>query len=98
MTAERFQQIRKLFEAALESPFTSRREFLHNACAGDLALMAEVERLLVAHERAIASSGAAARGGTVESSSIPPILSTGHMEKLRIGPYEVIREIARGGM
>jgi serine/threonine protein kinase len=95
MTPERFRQIRNLYEAALEIDPEKRLAFLRDACRGDDDLLDEVERLLMAHERTrgfietpILGSAAFEPAGE----SIPK------MEGRRIGAYQVLREIGRGGM
>jgi serine/threonine protein kinase len=90
MTADRFRQVRSLFEAALDRTPESCAAFLADACAGDQRLRAEVEQLLSAH----AAHGPLdipliARQMDVE---YPP------SEGKRIGPYECLRELGRGGM
>jgi len=54
MRAERFRQIRNLFDAALERDPEARNVFLKEACGGDEDLLFEVGRLLVAHGEQIA--------------------------------------------
>jgi serine/threonine protein kinase len=90
MTADRFRQVRDLFEAALEHAPDSCVAFLTDACAGDNELRAEVEQLLTAH---------AAHGAL----DIPAIarrmgVDTPTLAGRRIGPYECLRELGRGGM
>ncbi len=51
MTPERWQQIEKLFHAALERTPKERAAFLADVCAGDEELRREVESLLATHER-----------------------------------------------
>src|SRR5258707_7396193 len=51
MTPERYQQIKKLFEAALQLGRTQRAEFLRYACKDDEELCAEVQRLLASDEQ-----------------------------------------------
>ncbi len=51
MKPERWQQIDKLVEAALEQEESQRAAFLDQACAGDEALRKEVETLLAAHDQ-----------------------------------------------
>ena len=51
MTPERWQQIEKLFHAALEHEGDQRTSFLDQACAGNEELRREVESLLVSHEQ-----------------------------------------------
>ena len=43
---ERHQRIGELFNTALDQPAESRAVFLRDACGDDLALLAEVQRLL----------------------------------------------------
>ena len=52
MTPERWEQIRQVFEAALERSSGERPGFVFKACRGDEELRAEVENLLVGQERA----------------------------------------------
>ncbi len=51
MTPERWQQIDKLLEQALEQEPVSRNVFLDSACGGDDELRREVETLLAAHDQ-----------------------------------------------
>jgi len=94
MTPERFQQLEKLFEAALEREPSQRDVFLQQACVGDPALRRQVEALVASHEQA---------PSFLESPSLRlRTLLTDHESDFtvgqRIGPYEVLREIGRGGM
>ncbi len=52
MTPERWLQIDKVLQAALERPESQRAAFLDEACGGDEALRKEVESLLGFDERA----------------------------------------------
>ena len=52
MRAERWREIDRLFDAALERAPAERAAFLAAACAGDDELRREVESLLTAYERA----------------------------------------------
>ncbi len=85
MTPQRFQQIRNVFEAAVDREGTARRRFLEEACRGDQDLCAEVARLLAAHARP---------AGVLE----PPTADVLRMEGRRLGSYEILRELGRGGM
>ena len=51
MDPERWHQVDRLFEEALDRPPEERQAFLDSACAGDTALRQEVERLLAADEK-----------------------------------------------
>lgn len=88
MTAERFRQIRNLFEAAMDHGETDRAEWLAEACQGDIGLRAEVDALLKQYEK---------RSGVLDSPAVQPV-STPRLEGRRIEPWEILRELGRGGM
>jgi len=79
----------------LESGSEQRAAFLAKACAGDESLRREVESLLVSHDeaRSIFEMPAPAIAGELLGDRLPDS-AVGE----RIGPYEVVREIGRGGM
>jgi hypothetical protein len=52
LTPERFAQVRAVFEAALERPPAERRAYAAGACAGDRALLGEVEGMLATGDTA----------------------------------------------
>jgi len=52
MTAERWQQIERLYHTALKEEASQRAAFLMEACAGDEVLRREVEELLAANDQA----------------------------------------------
>lgn len=52
MTPERWQQIDRLFQSALEHEVAERVAFLDTVCGSDEELRREVESLLAAHEKA----------------------------------------------
>ncbi|MBA3555099.1 MAG: serine/threonine protein kinase, partial [Gemmatimonadales bacterium] len=91
LSPERRSRIEELFEAALDLTPEKRAAFLAEACAGDAELHAEASALLEAH---------GLPEGVLESdprrlvSAAPVALAPGE----RVGPYEVVREIGRGGM
>jgi serine/threonine protein kinase/Flp pilus assembly protein TadD len=95
MTAERWEKIKELFETALEREGSLRAAFLDEVCSGDPSLRAELGELIASHERAGSFMGAAA---------FEPAMRLGSEDRqdslvgCRIGPYEIIREIGRGGM
>jgi len=51
MTPERWQQVKELFNSALEREQSQRSSFLAEACGDDEYLRSEVESLLRSHER-----------------------------------------------
>src|SRR5205807_7307860 len=52
MKTDRWQEIDKLFHAALERETDERSAFLDEACFGDETLRKQIEALLAAHEQA----------------------------------------------
>ena len=93
MGSDRFQRCEELFHAAAPLAQKERDAFLERSCAQDPKLLADVERLLAAHDRAgdfISSPAIAAvrEGGGADEGWV------GHL----VGPYRVVREIGRGGM
>ena len=93
MTGERWEKIKELFETALEREGSLRAAFLDEACSGDPSLRAELGELIASHEGAGSFMGAAAFAPALVSAD--PLDSPGGC---RIGPYQIIREIGRGGM
>jgi len=100
----RWSQVKRVFQAALTRPPEQRRSFVGDQCGEDDALLREVEVLLAAHERAgnfverpaieavVSSSTFGGLSGDVEP--VERVLEPG----LRLGPYEVVDAIGRGGM
>jgi serine/threonine protein kinase len=92
--SERWQQVKKIFNAALERPVGERSRYLAQACAGDEDLRAEVESLLAADSQAdnvlLIPIGPAPFMDTI----VPTTLAPG----TRFGPYEIERLLGAGGM
>jgi predicted ATPase/predicted Ser/Thr protein kinase len=95
MTSERYEKIGQLFHAALELPAKSRVAFLGGACGLDVELRQEVESLLEAHDKAgdFATAPPSGMFAAWLASVDPPGDLSG-----RIGAYEVLSPIGRGGM
>ena len=95
MNAEEYEKVGQLFHAALELPPEGRSGFLRTACASNEGLRQQVESLLAAHEQAgdFASTPAmnVAARWLARQDEAPGV--TG-----RIGAYEVLSLIGRGGM
>ena len=49
MDPERWQQVKRVLESALESPERDRDAFVRDQCAGDASLQRAVESLIEAH-------------------------------------------------
>jgi serine/threonine protein kinase/TolB-like protein/Tfp pilus assembly protein PilF len=95
MTPERLKQADELVEAALKHSPDERAGFLHEACAGDEELRREVESLLAYDSRAESFLEEPALKRTAA------LIEADRAESLvgrRIGHYEIISKIGRGGM
>ncbi len=95
MTSERWQQVKEIFQAALERAAGERSDFLASACGGDDVLRKEVESLLASHEK---------DGSFIDSPAYEAAAEMIVDEKAElkpgqtIGSYEIISFISRGGM
>jgi len=95
MTPERWQQVKEIFNSAINYRPEERGLFISQACSGDQDLRSEVESLIASHERsgsfidepAFASAAALL---VDDNSELKPGQS--------IGSYEVLSFISRGGM
>ena len=91
---ERWQAVKRTFEAVLARELSERAAYLAAACAGDAPLRAEVESLLAAHESAdsfLATPAAVLDGG---SDARPSVLAQGES----VGRYRVLALLGVGGM
>jgi serine/threonine protein kinase len=94
MTPERWQQVKAIFQSALECAPSERSAFLARECGGDEALRKEVESLLASHEKDgsfIDSPAYEAAAGMLASA---PELTVGQ----KIGHYEILSTLGKGGM
>lgn len=90
-----WKQIDELFKRAIQLGAEERAAFLARECAGDRELREEVESLLAAHD-----SSSEFMDAPVFDDAIKLLQSDDDELKAgdRIGNYEVVREIGRGGM
>ena len=95
MTPERWQQVKQIFQSAIERSPAERSAFVAHACAGDPALRSEVESLISSHNQAGDSIQAMAAEAATEMLSDD---QAGRVIGKRIGRYEVMNLIGRGGM
>jgi serine/threonine protein kinase len=84
---ERWARIKEVFNAALEREPTQRAAFLEEICGTDNSLRAEVDSLLSAAEETEPAFAAF---------SPPP--ASDLMIGCRLGDYEIVRQLGRGGM
>ena len=94
MTPERWQQIDKLLEQALEREAGEREGFLEEACAGDQQLRREVESLLAAHGQA----GSALSSPPLAVTTHKPLDSLQSLIGQSIGHYQILSRLGEGGM
>ena len=96
-TPERWAEIEQLLDGALELPLRSGLSGLVAMYAEDPGLRAEVERLLGACEAAgsfLEEPAPVAAAAMVTSVDVSEALEPGD----RVGSYEIVRELGRGGM
>jgi serine/threonine-protein kinase len=95
MTPERHEQIEQLFHATLELPLPRRAAFLEEVCAGDPALLAELQALLASHDEAgqfIANSALEVAARTLGNAPAASLVGK------RIDQYEILSLLGAGGM
>jgi serine/threonine protein kinase/TolB-like protein len=93
MTAERWQQIKTIFDSAVECEPSARAEFLRQHCGSDEDLQREVESLLASDVGATSLLGRPILGAAAMLAA--PVRAATLVLKDR---YEVERELGRGGM
>ena len=94
MTPERWEQIDRLFHAAIEVEPGDRAAFLADACADDEALRTEVESLLSAHTTDNSFFETSAADVAAELFVRTLAFNPGQ----KIGNYRILRHLGSGGM
>ena len=95
MTPERWQQVKAIFNSAINYRPEEREVFISQACSGDDALRSEVESLIASHERS---------GRFIDDPAfhVAASLLADDKSELKpgqtIGSYEVVSFLSRGGM
>ena len=102
MDKERWRQIESVFAEAVELPEAESRAYLDKVCASDTELRREVELLLESDRRAQQPDGspvgqAIGHAAAAFAVQMQRDFSASQIGQ-RIGPYEIVREIGRGGM
>jgi serine/threonine protein kinase len=102
MPDESWRRVEELFLAALDIPREQRAAFLDRECGADAALRQETESLLAADTadgRNIAMVVADSAAALLDQRSLGPVSpDRDSMSGRRLGPYQVVEEIGRGGM
>jgi serine/threonine-protein kinase len=91
VTPQRFAQVRAIFEAAVERPVAERRAFAAGACAGDAALLREVEAMLAADAMADPLLDRQKVSSAPEEGRFPA-------GTVLAGRYRILGLLGRGGM
>src|SRR5215210_5860597 len=95
MTPERWQQVKDVFNSAINYRPEERSLFISRVCSGDEALRSEVESLIASHEES---------GSFIDKPAFEAAASLLANEKAElsqgqtIASYEVISFLSRGGM
>jgi serine/threonine protein kinase/tetratricopeptide (TPR) repeat protein len=108
MTPERWKEIEEVFQTAIDLPPRERRRYIVEACTGDDTLREQVEALVAQHDEAgdfIEAPAFAITGITGLDPIVDADATTVQTESFddpaigrRIGAYQILREIGRGGM
>jgi len=95
MAAENWQQVREIFDVALQQTPEQRINFINEACSGDTALLAEVESLLTSFDSS---------DDFMETPAIANVAKHELAETRQFSPgqflnhYKIIRPLGTGGM
>jgi serine/threonine-protein kinase len=102
MTPQRWSQLKAVFNGALEHPADERRDWLRRECGSDAELRAEAERLLRSFDTlgAFLDEPAQVEPGDVAAATLPEREPepAGWRAGDRVGEFEIVRAIGRGGM
>src|SRR6185436_6346868 len=94
MTPDRWKQVKEIFHSALQYEPVQRSVFVSSACGGDELLRKEVESVSSSHEKDGTFMDSPAYEAAAEMLASDHELRAGE----KVGPYEVISFISRGGM
>jgi hypothetical protein len=102
MTPQRWSQIKAIFNGALERPAEARAEWLRQECGDDTALRADAERLLRSFDTlgGFLDQPAQVAPEDVALAAPPGTDVDGAVWNAgdRVGEFEIVRAIGRGGM
>lgn len=110
--AERWDQLQRLIDAALDLPASARRQYLERECRGDSALLEEASALVQACDSAGSGEGflsspavdiampllVALAASDAESARVRSAELAEALQQALAGRYDIGRELGRGGM
>ena len=96
MNSERWQHVKQVLDGALAVGSGEQPAYLDRACKGDAELRSEVESLLLHHHKA--ESGFLSQRSPILQMPSPAADRAFTRIGLRVGVYELIEEIGKGGM
>lgn len=94
MTPERWQQVKRLLESALERDPKDRAALLDEACKSDPSLRREVESLIASHEQARSLFDSP----PIEAAASLLADDRANLVGRRLGHFKILSELGRGGM
>ena len=97
MDNEQWQRVETIFEQALEQAPETRGDFLRTACAGDAALLHDVEQLLRHHGAAESRGFLENTAGLTATLGPKPAPEDTYIGK-DLGPYRIQKRLGQGGM
>src|SRR5947209_4613105 len=99
MTAQRWQQVKRLFDEAVERDPVSRAEFLRQSCGPDEELLEQVEALLASDgQKTSFSASPFVEAAGIAAAAPARALLRPTLTLVLKDRYELEREIGRGGM
>src|SRR5437899_8199837 len=94
MTPERWEQVGKIYQAALALQPDERETFLDDTCGDDTAMRREVESLLAAEDGA----GSFLAGGAMNDAAKMLAGEKSRLVGKKLGHYQVLSLLGMGGM
>jgi serine/threonine protein kinase len=91
---ERWAQVSRIFNSAIELDSEARDAYVERECGADESLAHEVKRLIENHQKASAQDFIAEPAFANQSSSGSKTLAAGQ----RLGPYLILQHLGTGGM
>jgi len=100
MTHQKWTQIESILDRLLDLPEEERLKQLEKVCSGDLNLMKQVEDVLSAMKQAgdFLETPLTLDSEDMLDSISPPAPERGLKPGTKVGVYEIVRQIGRGGM